>query len=133
MYSKIIMDKFQNPKNAGLLQGANAVGEAGGENGNDLMKLYLKINNSKIENAKFKTFGCAVSIAILDVICDLVKGKSIDDALMITQKEVTKILGEIPEHKRSCMVLAEESIRDAIQDYYTRQEKEAKKAMKNAR
>ncbi len=133
MYTKTIMDKFQNPKNAGALHGANAVGEVGGNNGNDLMKLYLIINNSRIENAKFKTFGCAVSIAVLDVFCDLIKGKNVEDAMKVSQADVIKILGEIPNHKRNCLVLGEECVKVAIQDYFIRQEKDAKRAMKKAR
>ena len=133
MYTKTIMDRFQNPRNAGSLHGANAVGQVGGQSGQDIMKLYLIINNSVIQDAKFKTFGCAVSIAILDVVCDLIKRKTIDDALKVSKNDIIRVLGDIPERKMTCLTLAEESVRVAIQDYFSRQEKEAKRALKKAR
>ena len=84
MYSKTIMEKFQNPKNVGVLHGSNATGQVGGDAGADLMKIYLKIDDMKIKEAKFKAFGCAVSIAALDVMCDLIVNKSVDDALNVS-------------------------------------------------
>ncbi|MBP3431241.1 MAG: iron-sulfur cluster assembly scaffold protein, partial [Clostridia bacterium] len=84
------------------------------------------------ENAKFKTFGCCAAIASTDMACDLIKGKTIDEALKVTNKEVLSLLGELPPHKIHCSILAEESIRAAIEDYYKRKEKEIKKANKNA-
>ena len=134
MYSKSVLDRFQNPKNAGGMHGSNAIGQVGGISGSDLMKLYLKINDKLvIESAKFKAFGCCVSIAAMDVACDLVVNKSIEDALKVTNKDILKVLGIVPEHKMQCLVLAEESIRAAIQDYYDKVEKETKKSLKKAR
>lgn len=131
MYSKTVLDRFQNPRNAGTLQGSNAVGQVGDAACGDIMKIYLKINdNGIIENAKFKTFGCCVAISATDVACDLIKGKTIDEALKVTNKEVLAKLGEVPTHKIHCTLLAEESIRAAIEDYYKRKERQTKLAMK---
>ena len=131
MYSKEIIERFKNPKNAGGLRGANGVGKVGNAACGDIMKIYLKINeNDIIEDAKFKTFGCCAAIASTDVACDLIRGKSIDQALKVTNKDVFDILGTMPAHKVHCSVLAEETIRDAVEDYYKRKEKESKKASK---
>ena len=133
MYSKVLMERFQNPKNAGGMHGANAIGEIDSKECGDLVKLYLKIeDNNMIENAKFKVFGCCATIASADVTCDLIKGKSIDDALQVTNQNVISILGDLPANKIHCSILAEESIHAAIEDYYKRKEKEAKKAIKKA-
>ena len=128
MYSKEIIDRFKNPKNAGSLRGANGVGKVGNAACGDIMKIYLKINeNNVIEDAKFKTFGCCAAIASTDVACDLIKGKTVDEALKVTNKEVFNILGTMPAHKIHCSVLAEETIHDAVEDFYKRIEKENKK------
>ena len=133
MYSKVVIDRFQNPRNAGGMHGANAIGQVGNAACGDIMKMYLKItDDGVIENAKFKTFGCCAAIASTDMACDLIKGKTIDEALKVTNKEVLSLLGELPPHKIHCSILAEESIRAAIEDYYKRKEKEIKKANKNA-
>ena len=128
MYSKEIIERFKNPKNAGSLRGANGVGKVGNAACGDIMKIYLKINdNNIIEDAKFKTFGCCAAIASTDVACDLIKGKTIDEALKVTNKDVFNILGTMPAHKIHCSVLAEETIHDAVEDFYKRKEKENKK------
>ena len=131
MYSKTVIDRFQNPRNAGGMHGANAIGQVGNAACGDIMKMYLKIDdNGVIENAKFKTFGCCAAIASTDMACDLIKGKTIEEALKITNKDVLDLLGELPPHKIHCSILAEESIRAAIEDYYKRREKEIKKPSK---
>ncbi len=128
MYTKTVLDRFQNPRNAGGMHGANAIGQVGSSTTcGDIIKMYLKIDdNGMIENAKFKTFGCCAAIASSDIACDLVKGKSIDDALKVSNKDIIKILGELPSQKVYCAILAEESIRAAIEDYYKKKEKETK-------
>ncbi len=131
MYSKTVIDRFQNPRNAGGMHGANGIGEVGNAACGDIMKMYLKINDDGvIENAKFKTFGCCAAIASTDMACDLIKGKTIEEALKVTNKDVLDLLGELPPHKIHCSILAEESIRAAVQDYYARREKEIKKSAK---
>ncbi len=133
MYSKTVIDRFQNPHNAGGMHGANAIGQVGNAACGDIMKIYLKINdNGIIENAKFKTFGCCAAIASTDMACDLIKGKTIEEALKVTNKQVLDLLGEVPPHKIHCSLLAEETIRAAIEDYYKRKEKESKQAMKKS-
>ena len=134
MYSKKVMERFQNPRNAGTLQGSNAVGQVGNATCGDIMKMYLKINdNGIVEDAKFRTFGCCAAIASTDIACDLIKGKTIEDALKISNKDVVDMLGELPPHKIHCSVLAEESIRAAIEDYYKRLEKASKDALKKTK
>lgn len=134
MYSKTIIDRFQNPRNAGGMHGANAIGQVGNAACGDIMKIYLKIDDKGvIENAKFKTFGCCAAIASTDVTCDLIKGKTIDEALKVSNKDVLNKLGEMPPHKIHCSVLAEESVRAAIEDYYKRREKETKQALKKSK
>lgn len=131
-YSRYIIERFQNPVNAGGMHGANAIGEARNEGCQDLTRLYLKIDdNNVIENARFKTFGCCASIVSADITCDLVKGKTIDEALKITNADVINVMGEVPLNKIPCSIMAEESIRLAIEDFYKRKEKEMKKALKN--
>ena len=131
-YSRYIIERFQNPVNAGGMHGANAIGEAKNEGCQDLTRLYLKIDdNNVIENARFKTFGCCASIVSADITCDLVKGKTIDEALKITNADVINVMGEVPLNKIPCSIMAEESIRLAIEDFYKRKEKEMKKALKN--
>lgn len=131
MYSKKVMERFQNPHNAGTLKGANAIGQVGNATCGDIMKMYLLINgNGVVEDAKFKTFGCCAAIASTDIACDLIKGKTIEDALKISNKDVVDMLGELPPHKIHCSVLAEESIRAAIEDYYKRLEKASKSALR---
>ena len=132
MYNKTVLERFKNPKNAGGLRGANGVGKVGNAACGDIMKMYLLINEDGIiEDAKFKTFGCCAAIASTDVACDLVKGKTIDEALKVTNKQVFDILGDLPAHKIHCSVLAEESIRSAVEDYYKSVEKESKKIAKD--
>lgn len=131
MYSKEIIERFKNPRNAGGLRGANGVGKVGNAACGDIMKVYLLVDdNGIIKDARFKTFGCCAAIASTDVACDLIKGKTLDEALQVTNKQVYDILGEMPPHKIHCSVLAEESIHAAVEDYYKRKEKANKKSAK---
>lgn len=131
MYSKKVLSIFQNPKNAGGMKGANAIGKVGNSACGDIMKIYLLIENDIIKDASFKTFGCCAAIASTDVACDLIKGKSIEDALKVTNQQVFDVLGELPPNKIHCSVLAEEAIKAAINDYYKRIEKSSKKEKKS--
>lgn len=125
MYNQKVISRFQNPKNAGSIKNADGVGQVGNAACGDIMKIYLKIDeNEVITDAKFKTFGCAAAIASTDVACDLLKGKTLEEAKTITNKQVFDILGDLPPHKIHCSVLAEESIDAAIKDY---NKKKAKK------
>ena len=131
MYNKKVMEIFQNPKNVGELKGANGIGTVGNESCGDIMKLYLKINENQIvENATFKTFGCAAAIVSSSVATEMIKGKSVDDALKLENESIIEYLGGLPDNKIHCSILAKEAIEEAIKDY---RKKEAKKAKKNAK
>ena len=118
MYNAKVMEIFKNPKNVGTIKGANGVGKVGNAACGDIMKIYLKINDDGIiEDAKFKTFGCAAAITTTSVATEMIKGKSLDDALELTNKAVAEALDGLPAHKMHCSVLAEEAIKAAIDDY----------------
>ena len=119
-YNKKVMDHFLNPHNVGEIEDPDGVGEVGNPRCGDIMKMYLKIKNNIIVDVKFKTFGCAAAIATSSVATDLIKGKNIEEALKISNRDVIKELGELPEIKIHCSVLAEEAIKEAIKDYYRR-------------
>lgn len=121
MYSEKVMDHFSNPRNVGELSDANAVGQVGNPKCGDIMKIYMKIDNDKIEDISFKTFGCGAAIATSSMATELVKGKTITEALSLTNKAVAEALDGLPPAKLHCSVLAEEGIKSAISDYYRRQ------------
>ena len=121
MYSEKGMDHFSNPRNVGELTDANAVGEVGNEKCGDIMKMYLKINNGVIDDVKFKTFGCGAAVATSSMATELIKGKTIEQALKLTNKAVAEALDGLPPVKMHCSVLAEQAVRAAISNYYTRQ------------
>jgi nitrogen fixation NifU-like protein len=116
-FNKTVMDHFMNPRNVGEIENADAVGEAGSAQCGDMMTLYLKIDNEKVTDAKFKTFGCGAAIASSSMATELLKGKSIDDALALSNGEVLKALGGLPETKVHCSVMVEEAVRAAVEDY----------------
>jgi len=121
MYSEKVMDHFANPRNVGELDDANAVGEVGNAKCGDIMKIYMKIEDNIIKEVKFKTFGCGAAVATSSMATEMVKGKTIDDALKLTNKAVMEALDGLPPAKVHCSVLAEEAINAAIYDYYKRQ------------
>ena len=118
VYSEKVMDHFANPRNIGEMENADGIGEVGNPKCGDIMKMYLKIENNKIIDVKFKTFGCGAAIATSSMATELIKGKSIDDALKVTNKAVMEALDGLPPVKVHCSVLAEEAIKAAISDYY---------------
>ncbi len=120
MYSEKVMDHFTNPRNVGEIEDANGVGQVGNAKCGDIMKMYMKIENDVIVDVKFKTFGCGAAIATSSMATELVKGKTIDEALGLTNKAVMEALDGLPPVKVHCSVLAEEAISAAIQDYYNR-------------
>ena len=117
MYTDKVMDHFSNPRNVGELADANAVGEVGNAKCGDIMKIYMKIEDNVIKNVSFKTFGCGAAIATSSMATELVKGKSIEDALSLTNKAVMEALDGLPPVKVHCSVLAEEAIKAAINNY----------------
>ena len=120
LYTDIVMDHFTNPRNVGEIPDADGVGEVGNAKCGDIMKMYLKIRDNVIEDVKFETFGCGSAIASSSMATELIKGKTIDEALAVTNKQVVDALGGLPAHKLHCSVLAEESIKSAVKDYYDR-------------
>ena len=121
LYSDKVMDHFRNPRNVGVLEDANGVGEVGNPVCGDIMKMYLKINDDEIiEDVKFETFGCGSAIASSSMATELIKGKSVEEALSLTTKAVAEALDGLPAHKMHCSVLAEEAIKSAIDDYNNR-------------
>lgn len=121
MYSEKVMDHFSNPRNVGELPDANAVGQVGNAKCGDIMKIYMKIENDVIQDVKFKTFGCGAAVATSSMATEMVKGKTIKEALSLTNKAVMEALDGLPPAKVHCSVLAEEAINAAIADYYKRQ------------
>lgn len=120
-YTTKVMDHFVNPRNVGELPNANGVGEVGNAKCGDIMRMYLKIENDIVEEVTFKTFGCGAAIATSSIATEMIKGKSVDDALKLTNKAVVESLEGLPPAKIHCSVLAEQAIKTAIADYYTRQ------------
>jgi nitrogen fixation NifU-like protein len=124
MYSEKVMEHFANPQNVGEIENANAVGEVGNVRCGDIMKIYMDIDGDVIKDVKFKTFGCGAAIATSSMATEMVKGKTIEEALELTNKAVMDALGGLPPEKIHCSVLAEEAIRAAITDYKKRQVEE---------
>ena len=120
LYSKTVMDHFMNPRNVGEIENADGVGEVGNAKCGDIMKMYLKIDNDVITDVKFETFGCGSAIASSSMATEMIKGKTVEEALAVTNKQVVDALGGLPAHKLHCSVLAEESIKSAVKDYYDR-------------
>jgi nitrogen fixation NifU-like protein len=121
LYSEKVLDHFSNPRNVGEIEDADGIGEIGNAKCGDIMKMYLKIDNNIITDVKFKTFGCGAAVATSSMATELIKGKSIDDALKLTNKAVVEALDGLPAVKVHCSVLAEQAVRAALSDYYTRQ------------
>ncbi len=119
-YSEKVMDHFTNPRNVGEIENADGVGTVGNAKCGDIMKMYLKIENDVIVDCKFKTFGCGAAIATSSMATELIKGKSIDEALKLTNQVVVEALDGLPPVKVHCSVLAEEAIKTALADYYTK-------------
>ena len=117
MYSEKVMDHFQHPRNMGEIENASGVGTVGNAKCGDIMKMYLKIENGVIEDVKFKTFGCGAAVATSSMATEMVKGKSIQEALKITNKAVMEALDGLPPVKVHCSLLAEEAIHAALWDY----------------
>ena len=121
MYSEKVMDHFQHPRNVGEITDANAVGQVGNPKCGDIMKIYMKIENDVIVDVSFKTFGCGAAIATSSMATEMVKGKTIEEALALTNSAVAEALDGLPPAKLHCSVLAEEGIKSALADYYKRQ------------
>ena len=121
MYNDKVLQIFENPKNVGVVSGANGIGKVGNIQCGDIMRISIKVENDIIVDAKFKTFGCVSAIVSTDVACDMIKGKTIEQAKSITNQDVLNELGGLPAPKVHCSVLAKEAIDAAIKDYYKKQ------------
>jgi len=117
MYNEKVMDHFSNPRNVGEIPNADGIGTVGNPVCGDIMKMYIKVKNNIIEDIKFKTFGCGAAIATSSMVTEMVKGKSIDEALKITNKKVAEALGGLPPVKMHCSNLAADALHEAINDY----------------
>lgn len=120
LYSETVMDHFRNPRNVGVIEDADGVGEVGNVQCGDIMKIYLKIKEGIISDVKFETFGCGSAIASSSMATEMIKGKPIAEALKLTNRAVVEALDGLPAHKIHCSVLAEEAVRAAVRDYYDR-------------
>ena len=123
LYSDEVMDHFRNPRNVGVIENPDGVGEVGNAKCGDIMKVYLKIEDEIIKDVKFETFGCGSAIASSSMATELIKGKPVDEALKLTNKAVAEALDGLPDYKMHCSVLAEEAIQAAIEDYRKSKEK----------
>ena len=127
LYNQTVMDHFMNPRNMGDLKEADGVGEVGAAACGDIMKISLKIKDGKIEDARFKTFGCGSAIASSSMATELIKGRTIDEAMNFSNQEVVDALGGLPPVKIHCSVLAEEALKAALEDYLKKHPEMAKK------
>lgn len=118
LYSEKVMDHFMHPRNVGVMEDADGVGEVGNAKCGDIMKIYLKIEDGIVKDVKFETFGCGSAIASSSMATEMIKGKPLDEALKLSNKAVAEALDGLPAHKLHCSVLAEEAIKAAVKDYY---------------
>lgn len=118
LYSAKVMDHFKNPRNVGVIEDADGIGEVGNAKCGDIMKIYLRIRNDIIEDVKFETFGCGSAIASSSMATEMIKGMPLTEALRLSNRAVAEALDGLPAHKMHCSVLAEEAIKAAVKDYY---------------
>ena len=118
LYSEKVMDHFRHPRNVGIIENADGVGEVGNVKCGDIMKIYLKIDDGVIADVKFETFGCGSAIASSSMATEMIKGKPVEQAMQLTNKAVAEALDGLPDYKMHCSVLAEEAIKAALKDYY---------------
>ena len=122
LYSEKVMDHFRNPRNVGVIEDANGIGEVGNAKCGDIMKIYLKIEDGIVQDVKFETFGCGSAIASSSMATELIKGKPVEEARKLTNEAVAEALDGLPDYKMHCSVLAQEAIESALKDYESRQE-----------
>lgn len=120
LYSEKVMDHFRHPRNVGSMEDADGIGEVGNAKCGDIMKIYLKIRDDRVDDVKFETFGCGSAIASSSMATEMIKGKPLAEVLELTNKAVTEALDGLPAHKLHCSVLAEQAIQAAVNDYYAK-------------
>ncbi|MDN5293071.1 MAG: nitrogen fixation protein NifU [Eubacteriales bacterium] len=121
MYNEKVMEHFQNPRNVGEIENPDGVGEVGNPTCGDIMRIYIKVEDNVIKDIKFKTFGCGAAVATSSMVTEMVKGKTIDEALKVTNKAVAEALGGLPPQKMHCSNLAADALHKAIEDYLKKQ------------
>ena len=127
LYSEKVMEHFRNPRNVGVIEDADAVGEVGNAKCGDIMKMYMKIDDDIITDVKFETFGCGSAIASSSMATEMIKGKPVSEAMQLTNAAVAEALDGLPDYKMHCSVLAEEAIKSALEDYNSKKHKNLKK------
>jgi nitrogen fixation NifU-like protein len=130
MYSDKVMDHFENPRNVGVIENADGVGEIGNPTCGDMMAFYIRVKDNRLEDVKFKTFGCGAAIAVSSMVSEMAIGKTLDEAMKITNSDVAKELGGLPKNKLHCSNLGADALHKAIEDYRGRSDKSAKKKTK---
>ena len=125
LYSEKVMDHFRNPRNMGVIEDADGIGEVGNAKCGDIMKMYLKIEDEVIKDVKFETFGCGSAIASSSMATEMIKGQPVSEAMKLTNKAVAEALDGLPDYKMHCSVLAEEAIKSALEDYEKRKQQES--------
>lgn len=126
-YSEKVIEHFTNPRNLGEIKDADGIGEVGNAKCADVMQLFIKVTNDKIEDVKFKTFGCCVAIATSSMITEMIKGKSVSELNVVTNQAVAEAPGGLPKIKLHCSVLAEDALKAALEDYYCKEDKKEEK------
>ena len=132
LYSDKVFDHFRNPRNVGIIENADGVGEVGNTVCGDIMKMYIKVDDGRISDVKFETFGCGSAIASSSMATEMIKGKPLDEAMQLTNKAVAEALDGLPAHKLHCSVLAEEAIQAALIDYYKKKGLEMPEELRKA-
>ncbi len=122
-YSEKVIEHFRNPRNVGVIKNPDGVGKVTSPVCGDIMELYIKVKNNKLVDVKFQTFGCAAAVASSSVLTEMIKGKSVKEALEITNKRIVEALGGLPEEKLHCSLLAEDGVKSAIEDYLKKKNK----------
>ncbi len=122
MYSELVMEHFTNPRNVGVIEDADGVGKVGNPLCGDVMEMFIKVEDNRIADVKFRTFGCGAAIATSSIATEMIKGKSIDEAVQLSNKAVAEALGGLPAQKMHCSNLAADAVRSAIEDYWAKQE-----------
>ena len=124
MYSELVMEHFSNPRNVGVIEDADGVGKIGNPMCGDVMEMFIKVKDDHIEDVKFRTFGCGAAIATSSIATEMIKGKSLDEAVSLSNKAVADALGGLPAQKMHCSNLAADAVRAAVDDYWSKQKDE---------